>query len=151
MLKRIHLHTRQRGQSLVEMGLMLMMLLWLLAGVIDFGIGFFSYVAIRDAAQEGALYGSVVYDENHPTYTVDQLKAMIIDRVENSSSAPVDFHSPSVQVQVTPSGTWCAGNYLKLDVTYEYPIMMPMVGIIIGPTITLKSTATSILLEPHCP
>ena len=47
---------RQRGQSLVELAISLMIILWLLAGAIDFGIGFFSYVAIRDAAQEGALY-----------------------------------------------------------------------------------------------
>ena len=134
------------------MGLMLMMLLWLLAGVIDFGIGFFSYVAIRDAAQEGALYGSVVYDKDHPAYTVDQLKAMIVDRVENSSSAPVDLHSASVQVEVTSPSPWCAGNTLKVDVTYDYPVMMPMVGVIHRSRPShLRASATSVLLVPSCP
>ena len=132
------------------MGLLLIMLLWLLSGVIDFGIGFFSYVAIRDAAQEGALYGSVVYDASHPSYTTSDYVAMIIERVENSSSQPVDLHSSSVQVQVTPPSTWCSGFPLKVDISYDYPIMMPMVGVVTGSTITLRASATSVLLEPQC-
>jgi Flp pilus assembly protein TadG len=144
-------HTRQPGQSLVELGLMLMIILWLLAGAIDFGVGFFSYVAIRDAAQEGALYGSIVYDQNHPGYTVDNFKTMIEARVRASSSSPVDLTSTTkVQVQVIPPGTWCAGNPLRVNVTYQYPIMMPMIGIITGPSITLQASATSALLVPLC-
>jgi Flp pilus assembly protein TadG len=151
MIKKFAIVPRQHGQSLVEMGLLLMMLLWLLSGVIDFGIGFFSYVAIRDAAQEGALYGSVVYDPDHPSYTVDDFRAMITERVQNSSTAPVDLTSSSVQVVINPPATWCAGNPLRVDVSYDYPIMMPMVGILTGPTITLRASATSILLVPLCP
>jgi hypothetical protein len=152
MKLRIHTHTLQRGQSLVELGLMLMIILWLLAGAIDFGVGFFSYVAIRDAAQEGALYGSIVYDKNHPGYTVNDFKTMIEARVRASSSAPVDLTSTSkIQVKVIPPGTWCAGNPLRVNVTYLYPIMIPMVGIITGPNITLRASATSALLVPSCP
>ena len=151
MKKTIPICQRQRGQSLVEMGLVLMALLWLLAGVIDFGIGFFSYVAIRDAAQEGALYGSVIYDPDNPSYTIDNFRTMITDRVRNSSSAPVDLHSASVQVEVIAPGQWCAGYPLRVNVTYEYPVMMPMAGILTGPTITLQASATSALLIPLCP
>ncbi len=49
---------KQRGQSLVELAISLTVMLLLLAGAVTFGMALFSYVAIRDAAQEGALYGS---------------------------------------------------------------------------------------------
>ena len=156
MNTRKHFLPRQRGQSLVEMGLFLMVLLWLLAAAVDFGIGFFSYVAIRDAAQEGALYGSIVYstvfDEDHPeNTTVTNLRYLITDRVENTSSGPVNLKSSSVQVDIIPPVPWCAGYPLKVSVSYQYPITMALTGIITGPTINLTSSATSTLLVPPCP
>lgn len=49
----------QRGQSLVEMALMMTIILVILSAVIDLGRGFFSYVAIYNAAAEGALYAAI--------------------------------------------------------------------------------------------
>ena len=71
-----HAITNERGQSLAEMALMMSFLLILLVGVVDLGRGFFVYLALRDAAQEGALYGST-----DPTNNAD-----IEARVSNSSS-----------------------------------------------------------------
>lgn len=51
---------KEQGQSLVELALSLVLLLTLLAGLVDFGRAFFTYVALRDAAQEGAAYASVI-------------------------------------------------------------------------------------------
>jgi Flp pilus assembly protein TadG len=147
---RIHFLHRQLGQSLVEMGLFLLVLLMLLAGAVDFGIGFFSYVSIRDAAQEGALYGSIVYNKDHPEYTVADFRTMIIDRVQNTSSGPVNLKSSNVQVEVFPPTIWCAGNPLRVNVSYQYPISMPLIGAITGPTINLKASATSTILIPPC-
>ena len=50
---------KERGQSLVELAVSLVILLYLLSGAAEFGILFFQYVQLRDAAQEGALYGSM--------------------------------------------------------------------------------------------
>ena len=49
----------ERGQSLVEFAISLVIILWLLAGAVEFGIALFQYIQLRDAAQEGALYGSI--------------------------------------------------------------------------------------------
>ncbi len=49
----------ERGQSLVEMSLMMVMLLVIMSAVLDLGRGFFSYIAIQNAAGEGALYASI--------------------------------------------------------------------------------------------
>ena len=130
-----------RGQSLVELALSLMIILWLLAGAINFGVGFFSQTAIQDAAEEGALYGSL--DPN-----ITNIRA----RVRSSSSLPVKLADlTDAQIQVTLPGSACAGNALIVKVTYALPITTPMVGIITGPTIPLTASATSIILDPACP
>ena len=49
----------ERGQSLVELAISLTVLLYLLSGAVEFGIVFFKYIQLRDAAQEGALYASL--------------------------------------------------------------------------------------------
>jgi Flp pilus assembly protein TadG len=40
------------------MALVLLLLLTILAGVVDFGRAFYSYIAVKNASREGARYGS---------------------------------------------------------------------------------------------
>ncbi len=49
---------RERGQSLVEMGVVAVILLMLLGAVADFGRLMHDYIIIMNAAREGARYGS---------------------------------------------------------------------------------------------
>ncbi len=142
-MDRIHrlTHKNQKGQSLVELGLTLMVLLLLLSGTVDFGLGFFSYVAIRDAAQEGALYGSI-----NPT-------GDIATRVRNSSAAPVNLLDPAtVHILVTPPlAPVCAGKPLKVSITYDYPVSTALINLVTGATIHIRASATSTILTPACP
>jgi Flp pilus assembly protein TadG len=66
----------QKGQSLVELALSMTVMLILLGGIVDLGRAFFTFMALRDAVQEGAMYGSL-----HPTSTVE-----IKNQVRDSSS-----------------------------------------------------------------
>ena len=150
----------QRGQSLVELALTLTLILTLLAGAVDLGSAFFSYVAIRDAAQEGALYGSVspYYDSNsNKKYDAGEPLNIgaIKSRVQSASSTPVDMYGPKVQIEVTTTDPTkpCSGSdhWVKVKVTYEYTLIMPLIGAIIGPTITLPASATDTILTPLCP
>ncbi len=140
---------KRRGQSLVEMALFLMIILFILGGAVDFGIGYLSYVAIRDAAQEGAIYGAI-----NPTNT-----SGIEARVKNSSSAaPVDLNDPLlVTVAVsTPEGT-TAGNPITVTVSYKYKLTLPFVSLIIGTNpscgacIPLRASATGVILVNPTP
>ena len=45
---------QERGQSLVELAISILFLLLLLAGAAEFGVLFFQFVQLRDAAQKGA-------------------------------------------------------------------------------------------------
>ena len=133
----------ERGQSLVELAMSLTVILLLLAGAVDFSIAYFSFTAMQDAAQEGALYGSI-----NPTDT-----AGIISRVRNASTNPVNLADESlVNVTVTLPGDTCEGNEVQINVMYDYPISMPFIGSIIGSqTITLNASVTDIILQPMCP
>jgi len=133
----------ERGQSLVELALSFTILLALLAGVIDFGRGFFTWVALRDAAQEGALYGST-----NPTDSTG-----IDQRVRDTSYEPVDMTDPNeVTVDITIYGPACLGSPIQVDVTYNaFPIAMPFLGTILGrDTLTIHARITDTILRPTC-
>jgi len=133
----------ERGQSLVELAVSLTVILLLLAGAVDFSIAYFSFAAMQDAAQEGALYGSInPLDEDG-----------IITRVRSASSNPVDLTDDGlVDVVVTVPVDACEGDELTVNVTYDYPISMPFIGAIIGSQqITLNASVTDTILQPTCP
>lgn len=133
----------ERGQSLVELAISLLILLYLLSGAVEFGIAFFQYVQLRDAAQEGALYGSM-----NPTDT-----AGITARVRAASSSPIDLQDTGlVTVNITyPDGDDCEGNGIQVDVSYDHTVFMPFMSRIIGPTVDLDATVTDTILSPVCP
>ena len=132
----------ERGQSLVELAMSLTVILLLLAGAVDFSIAYFSFSAMQDAAQEGALYGSI-----NPTDT-----AGIISRVRGASTTPVDLtNETAVGVVVNLPGSTCEGGVVEVDVIYDYPISMPFIGAIIGSQqITLYASVTDTILQPAC-
>ena len=138
-------HKTERGQSLVEMAFSLIILLTLLAGAVDFGIALFSYVSIRDAAQEGALYGAI-----NPDNTTE-----IIARVRTSSSSPVDLSDTSkVTVAINySSANHCEGlgDTVEVVVSYPYQLIMPILPGVLGISeISLSASVTDAILKPPC-
>jgi Flp pilus assembly protein TadG len=138
----------QRGQSLVELALSLMVILMLLMGAIDFGVALFAYVSMRDAAQDGAIYGSI-----NPT---DQTGIKYRSVAAASDVIVID---PS-EVTVTINGTACEGssgspatpNTLTVSIVHQHPVSTPLVGAMIGSqTITLRAQVTNTILSPVCP
>src|SRR5574341_565357 len=145
----------QRGQSLVELSVSLVLLLILLSGAVEFGIAFFQFVQLRDAAQEGALYGSM-----NPSQC-----ANIESRIKYASRSPIDMTVPGIVTITTnildkanneyPCGSApadpydCEGNGLKVDIRYNHKIFMPFLPqIISSSTIPLHATVTDTILSP---
>jgi hypothetical protein len=112
---------------------------------------------LRDAAQEGAFYGSF-----NPGNTAE-----IENRARNISPRAEDviFSSPvhlrdkdQIKINVRILGNACQGvtnnksNSIQVSVSYKYPMMMPFVGQLIGSkTIPLTGIATNVILQPSCP
>jgi hypothetical protein len=140
---------QERGQSLVELAISLVVLLYLLSGAVEFGLAFFQFVQLRDAAQEGALYGSM-----NPTNCTN-----ITSRIQNASSSPVDLAGPDVTIAISINGNPCGsaaysnmdceGNGLLVEVSYPHEIFMPFIPKLIGrDTIDLNAEVTDTILSP---
>jgi Flp pilus assembly protein TadG len=132
----------EKGQSLVEFGIFLVVILILLAGLVDAGRGLFTFMALREAAQEGALYGAL-----HPSDTAD-----IQQRVLKTSSL-VESMAAELTVTPTVSGGACTGGAITVSVTYSnFRITMPFLGAVLGrQTVPIRATVTDTILTPPCP
>lgn len=111
--------------------------------MVEFGIALFQFVQLRDAAQEGALYGSI-----NPSKTNE-----IIARVRNASSAPLNLNDTSlvtVTVTSTYSGGTCAANgtdSVTVKVSYNHVVFLPFFRNISGRTsIPLEATVVDTIL-----
>ena len=133
----------QRGQSMVELALSFTMLMFMLSATVDIGRAFYAYIAIRDAAQEGAAYGSL-----NPTDV-----AGIAEHVRTSSTDPFDLTDvSSVNISVSwPDGFACAGNGLKVVVTYDLIFFMPLITTLVpSGKVLLTATMIDTIIAPPC-
>lgn len=136
---------KEKGQSLVEFAFSIVVLLLLVAGAVDLGRALYTYMGLRDAAQEGALYGST-----NPT-----LESEIVSRVRNSSNLLQGLSADSsanTSVQVTVFGPACTNNAIKVRVAYSnFPLSMPFLGALIGSqTVGISAEVTDTILSPSC-
>ncbi|MBN1537339.1 MAG: pilus assembly protein [Anaerolineales bacterium] len=136
-------YRRENGQSMVEFAFSAVFILILLVGVVDLGRAFFAYMTIRDAVQEGALYGS--------TYPNDF--EGVKNRVRGTAKFPVDL-SDTVNVAVPDPeiiGSACAGHSIKVQTTYTFTLTTPFLGTIIGTqNVPIKASITDTILRPPC-
>jgi Flp pilus assembly protein TadG len=147
---------REKGQSLVELAISLPVILLLLLGTFDFGMALFSYSILRDAAQEGALYGS--FNPNNKAAIENRARNILPRQEDEVFSSPVDLRDKTVVlVEIKARGKACQGvtnktaNYIQVRVTYDYPILMPFVSRVIGSdTIRLNAIASNVILQPPC-
>jgi len=157
---------RERGQSLVELAISLVVLLYLLSGAVELGIIFFQFVQLRDAAQEGALYGSThpyfdadgdgafdVGEEATPNTAIIQARA----RESSPTRSPLDLNDLAITVDVASSdgsNLFCedVGHGITVTVSYDHKIFMPFMPKLIGRSIVpLTATVTDTILTPQCP
>jgi hypothetical protein len=154
---------RERGQSLVELGVSLLILLYLLSGAAEFGVLFFQFVQLRDAAQEGALYGSMnpyidsVVADGKFTVGEPVNQAGIESRVRAASSSPINLgDTTKVLVVATGDGMYCEGHAIQVTVSFDHQIFMPFMARLLGRTppndvIPLSASVTDTILSPICP
>jgi Flp pilus assembly protein TadG len=89
--------TRSRGQALVEFALAATLIFTLLSAAVDLGLMFFTYQAVRVAAQEGASFGS------HP-----------VIKMSGSDIQSVDLDYPKIVARVRHSGGDTGGGFANL-------------------------------------
>jgi hypothetical protein len=131
----------------------MVLMLIILAGTVDLGRLFLTYITMRDAAEEGVFYGSINPSHCH----------QVEDRVRANVSNP-----DVINITVTVNGVDCYSadpnteacmafqprddNILEVIVTDPtYKVTMPFLGTFIGHnTITLVAQANGQILRPAC-
>ena len=144
----------ERGQSMTEFALILVILLVVLAGIVDLGRAFYAYIIIRDAAQEGAVYGSIAPKDDITTFR-NEVEA----RVETAftdpadpSNVPINISKMNVQTDIIGSACSAPGNGVRVRIDYTLPVTMPFLGTIIGSQdINMSASIENAILSPVCP
>ena len=143
-------HKSEKGQSLVEFAISLVIILWLLAGAVELGIALFQFIQLRDAAQEGALYGSIC-----------PVESKIVARVRNASSSPVALSTTSGPNAVTVvvegrvgTGTTSKalttvtpGDGVYVKVSFNHRVFMPFATLFLNSTIPINASVTDTVLD----
>jgi len=111
----------RRGQSLVELGMVLPLLLLLMAGVVDLAHVFSVAGILQNAAREGARWGATF----HPTDSaaVDDIKDRVVQEAAGSPLTLV----PS-EISVNPnSGVANSGDPVTITVTHQVDLLLTQV------------------------
>jgi hypothetical protein len=140
-----------KGQSLVELALVLLLMMLILSGVVDLGRAIFTKFAMQDAAEEGIIYGT-----SFPTDCDG-----IVKRVENNLSNITLQGGMTVEVMierndgsyaacdVIPFAEVFAGKEIRVNVSKDFDITMPLLGEFTGQVIPLRVSTNGIILRPQ--
>ncbi len=140
----------QRGQSLVEFTLMIVVLMVILMGILDLGRLYFAYVALQNAAGEGATYAAI----NPVCFKADSGPDCadpnnITWRTKNESPAGIVV-SDSIGVQVlydTHGITLSAP--ITVNATYNFKLVTFVISSIVqSDTLPLRAQASSAIQVP---
>ncbi len=139
-------HDREKGQSLLEMAFAMIVLLVLIAGIVDLGRILFTYLALRDAAETGAVFASFCPPTGEEGYQ------KVNAHIRASSQFPVDLTSPDIEISATfAAGT--TGTIIRVTVTQKrFRFIMPLIGAILGTNeIEFQGEAQTYSLQDECP
>jgi Flp pilus assembly protein TadG len=126
----------ERGSELIEFALVAPILIFLLAGIFDFGMMFRSFEAVTNAAREGARVGVL------PGYEVVDVQARVNAYLSISGLAgprTIDVVNTTV---ATGAGTFTARS-VTVNYTYQFVVLGPIGSAFGGTfgTIPLRSAA----------
>jgi Flp pilus assembly protein TadG len=106
----------EQGQSLVEFALTLPLLLLLLLGMIDLGMGYRTYIVLTNAAREGAR--SITIYPSNSSLATERIRA------EAGTIGLADaLESEDGDISFSPAGPYNAGDKVTVTVAYDYPVL----------------------------
>jgi Flp pilus assembly protein TadG len=110
---------KERGQGLVEFAIILPILLIILSGVLDLGRLWYAYVAVTDAAAEGATYAAMLPEDVSGVY----------QRAQEASGGLVNIDPNGVSVEYPP--TVASGAPVTVTVIYTFTLATPFLHAIV--------------------
>ncbi|MCJ7433036.1 MAG: pilus assembly protein [Anaerolineales bacterium] len=137
----------ERAQSLVEFAISLLLILMILTGAVEVSLALFEYVTISNAAQEGALYGSI--------YPKSINHAAIRARVVDAANDGLALTDSEIEIGALGSG-FCektasgVTNQIRVTIIHPHRIVMPFASSFLGTQIPMTVSATNTILQPAC-
>ena len=116
---------------MVEMALMMTILLVMLSAVLDLGRGFFSFIAIQNAAAEGALYAAINPRCLDASVSGCSNPNNVVFRTRNESpDGLVDKQKMAISVScddgaVCGTGALIEGRPITVTVIYQFKLLGP--------------------------
>lgn len=145
----------RRGQSLVEMAVVLPVLLLLVVGAIDLGRAYFSAINLENAVKEGAFYGARDPDCATDTGGVCTNPGNVEARVDieldgiTKTAFQAKCFAPGTTV-FTGAGKALAdcedGDLYYVRTEVPFSLVTPLISNLVGSTITLGADATAVVL-----
>lgn len=151
LLARYRRRPRSRGQSIVELALILPVLMLLVASTLDLGRMFYSQITITNAAREGAYEAAYNPTSFVSNGNCDKTTNRVMCRVLSEATGSfVVVQKADVSVACSPSCGKAIGNNVTVTVNGHFtlltPLMAPFLG---GNNVTLTSTATAqVITDP---
>jgi Flp pilus assembly protein TadG len=141
-------NNRENGQSLVEVAIGMVVLLIIFSGLVDFGRAYFAFLAIEDAANEGATFLSIrpecrtADSDGSDTECDDPNNAHY--RARTSGSGDINWNEAEISVSTLG---FAVGDPVSVTIIYEMPLVTPFLPPILGrESITLTTTATHTII-----
>jgi hypothetical protein len=168
VISKISQKRHEKGQSMVELAVSLVVLLILLAGIVDLGRLAFHYIAMRDAAQEGASYG--IINPTDCAQIESRIRAGLVDEAVLLPNGNPRF---IIDIRITPGKSGidddgddftiqcayntgytqhaCEGHGIQVEIIDQgFPITMPLIGAFVGQSIGLETTIRDTIIRPQC-
>ena len=152
-MHKVSVKRSEKGQSLIELAVVLVFILLLLVGIVDLGRVLFYYQSMRDAVQEAAAYASAFPLDNTYQANCQAIINRVVDNVPDIGSVTVQYNSDACaahSAKVIKEA--CTGTTVSVTaVKNGYPLITPLIGQFIGQAINLSATTTATIIQPMCP
>jgi Flp pilus assembly protein TadG len=153
---------RSRGQALVELALVLPVLLLLALLAVDFGRLFTTYVAVNNAAREGAFFAAQHASDDPFDQAAWEAAAQAAALREVNAQAQGGEGAMIVGAPVcvdaqSGAGVSCAtaahfapgiGNHVRVSVSQPFTFLTPLIGDVWGGSLDLAASASAPVLNP---
>lgn len=128
----------ERGQSMVELAVLLPLLVLMTLGAADFARLFSAEVRVANAAREGARYGA-----RHPYDTVG-MRQKVLDELGQPAVGPGDDTVTAIATERLTAPTPPGGSEVRVTVTYRFALVTPVpIG---ARTFTFSTTAAMLVI-----
>jgi len=139
---------KEQGQSLVELAISLFLLLILLAGIVDLGRALIIQFVLKDAAEEGVVYGTA-YPSNCAQILSRISSNIDTQFVKETVSPVIEIRDGGGTYHPCPYSSATGGQTIRVTIPYSFKVTMPFLGTFVGgQTIPLQVTATGVVLRP---